>query len=186
MADRQKKLEAADKHFNVGKSLSWDKDDFESAKIELRKALQIRESIYGMFHIDTSKCYYEIGRAYYAEKKYNESLVMYRKALRIRVALFGKFHTETKNVDHCLRLTVQAKGLYNAKDINEAMDAIYDVLNFEIKGDTFRKAGRNAEAQVEYLKAAAVEEFHFGRDGEILGELSRKAGIKAPPPPGGR
>jgi tetratricopeptide (TPR) repeat protein len=186
MADRQKKLEAAEKHFNIGKDLSWEKEDFEPAKTELRKALQIRESIYGMFHEDTSKCYYEIGRAYYAQKNYNESLVMYRKALRIRVALFGKFHTETKNVDHCLRLVVQAKGLYSAKEINEAIDAIYDVLTHEINGDTYRKAGRNAEAQVEYLKAAAIEEYYFGRNGDILGELSRKAGIKAPPPPSAR
>ena len=38
----------------------------------------------------------------------------------------------------------------------------------------------------EYLNAATVEEYHFGRNGEILGEISRKAGIKAPPPPSGR
>jgi tetratricopeptide (TPR) repeat protein len=186
MADRQKKLDAAEKHFNLGKSLSWEKNDLEAAKTELRKALQIRESIYGMFHYDTSKCYYEIGRAFYCEKKYNEALVQYRKALKIRVVLNGKFHTDTKNVDHCLRLTVQAKGLYSTNELNQCIDAIYEVLQSELKGDTYRKAGRNAEAQVEYLNAATVEEYHFGRNGEILGEISRKAGIKAPPPPSGR
>jgi tetratricopeptide (TPR) repeat protein len=186
MADRQQKLTTADKHFAIGKDLSWNKGDFEAALTELRKALQIRESVYGMFHEETSKCYYEVGRALFAKKEYTASLVAYRKCLRVRVTLFGKFHTETKNADHCVRLVVQAKGLYSGREINEAVEAIYKSMDYEISGDTYRKAGRNAEAQVEYIKAAAVEEYYFGRSGEIIGELSRKAGIKSPPPPGAR
>jgi tetratricopeptide (TPR) repeat protein len=181
MADRQKKLEAAQKHFNIGKDLSWNKEDHEAAKTELRKSLQIRESIWGQMHEDVSKCYYEIGRAMFAQKDYTNSLTMYRKCLKIRVALFGKFHTETKNADHCLRLVCHSKGLYSAREINECIDSMYDIIADEMKGDTYRKAGRNAEAQVEYLKAAATEEFFYGRNSEILGELNRKAGIKAPP-----
>jgi tetratricopeptide (TPR) repeat protein len=184
MADRMKKLEVAQKHYDEGKDLSWNKGDFDTALIELKKSLQIRESIWGMFHDDTSKAYYEIGRALFAKKLYTDSLVAYRKCLRIRVSLYGKFHTETKNADHCVRLVVQAKGLYSGREINEAIDAIYSSMNLEISGDTYRKAGRNAEAQLEYIKAVAVEEYYFGRAGEILGEINRKAGIKAPPPPG--
>jgi len=102
------------------------------------------------------------------------------------VSLYGKFNTDAKNTDHCVRLVVQAKGLYSGREINEAVDAIYKSIGHEIAGDTYRKAGRNAEAQLEYIKAAAIEEYFFGKSGEILGELNRKAGIKAPPPPGGR
>ncbi|KAL3922225.1 MAG: hypothetical protein SGARI_006502, partial [Bacillariaceae sp.] len=181
MADRQKKLVAAQKHFDIGKDLSWNKSDFEPAKTELRKALQIRESIWGQTHEDVSKCYYEIGRALYAQKDYTNSLTMYRKCLKIRVALYGKFNTESKNADHCIRLVCQAKGLYSGNEINECVGSIYDVLRHEMNGDTYRKAGRNAEAQVEYLKAAAIEEYYYGRHSEILGDLNRKAGIKAPP-----
>mmetsp|Transcript_11016 Transcript_11016/g.17670 ORF Transcript_11016/g.17670 Transcript_11016/m.17670 type:complete len:185 (-) Transcript_11016:189-743(-) len=183
MADRQKKLETAEKHFSIGKDLSWNKGDFAAAEVELKKALQIRESIWGLFHEDTSKAYYEVGRSLFGQKKYTESLVYYRKCLRIRVTLYGKFHTESKNADHCIRLVVQAKGLYSGREVNEAMDAIYSSMQHEIAGDTYRKAGRNAEAQLEYIKAAALEEYFFGKSGEILGDINRKAGIKAPPPP---
>lgn len=183
MADRVAKLEKAQKAYDLGKDLSWNKGDFDSALVELKKALQIRESVWGLFHDDTSKAYYEIGRALFAKKLYTDSLVAYRKCLRIRVTLYGKFHTETKNADHCVRLVVQAKGLYSGREINEAIDAIYTSMSHEISGDTYRKAGRNAEAQLEYIKAAAVEEYHFGKTGEILGSINRKAGIKAPPPP---
>lgn len=179
-----KKLETAQTHYDLGKDLSWNKGEFDTALTELQKSLQIRESIWGMFHDDTSKVYYEIGRAFFAKKLYTDSLVAYRKCLRIRVSLYGKFNTESKNADHCVRLVVQAKGLYSGREINEAIDAIYTSMNHEITGDTYRKAGRNAEAQLEYIKAAAVEEYFFGKSGEILGEINRKAGIKAPPPPG--
>jgi tetratricopeptide (TPR) repeat protein len=186
MADRMKKLQTAQKHYDVGKDLSWNKGEFETALTELKKSLQIRESIWGMYHEETSKSYYEIGRVLFAQKEYTESLVSYRKCLRIRVSLYGKFNTETKNADHCVRLVVQAKGLYSGREINEAIDAIYNSINHEISGDTFRKAGRNAEAQLEYIKAAAIEEYYFGKGGKILGEINRKAGIKAPPPPSSR
>jgi tetratricopeptide (TPR) repeat protein len=182
MADRQKKLQAAEQHMNVGKSLSWEKEDFASAELELRKALQIYESIHGTMHDDTSRCYYELARALHGQKKFNASITMYRKALRLRVTQYGKFHTDVKNVDHALRVCCTSKGLFTSREINEAMDAFYQVLNHEVNGDTFRKAGRNAEAQVEYLKAVAIEEYYFGRASETLGELNRKAGIKAPPP----
>lgn len=178
-----KKLEAASKHYDIGKDLSWNKGDFDAALTELRKCLQIRESIFGFSHDETSNAYYEIGRALFAKKSYTDSLVAYRKCLRIRISLYGKFNTATKNADHCVRLVVQAKGLYSGREINEAVAAIYESLNHEISGDTYRKAGRNAEAQLEYIKAAAIEEYHFGKGGEILGDISRKAGIKAPPPP---
>ena len=183
MADRVQKLEAAQKHYDLGKDLSWNKGDFDTALVELKKSLAFREAVWGQLHDETSKAYYEIGRALFAKKLYTESLVAYRRCLRIRVSLFGKFHTETKNADHCVRLVVQAKGLYSGREINEAIDAIYTSMSHEISGDTYRKAGRNAEAQLEYIKAAAVEEYHFGKTGEILGSINRKAGIKAPPPP---
>jgi tetratricopeptide (TPR) repeat protein len=183
MADRIAKLESAQKAYDLGKDLSWNKGDFDSALGELKKALQIREAVWGQFHDETSKAHYEIGRALFAKKQYTDSLVAYRKCLRIRVTLYGKFHTETKNADHCVRLVVQAKGLYSGREINEAIDAIYTSMSHEIAGDTYRKAGRNAEAQLEYIKASAVEEYHFGKTGEILGDINRKAGIKAPPPP---
>jgi tetratricopeptide (TPR) repeat protein len=183
MADRMKKLEAAAKHYTTGKEISWSKGDYDVALAELRKSLQIRESIYGFMNIETSDSYYEIGRALFAKREYNESLVMYRKCLRIRISLFGRFNTATKNADHCVRLVVQARGLFTGREVNEAMDAIYKSLNHEVQGDAYRKAGRNAEAQIEYIKAAAIEEYHFGNFGEILGDLNRKAGIKAPPPP---
>jgi tetratricopeptide (TPR) repeat protein len=184
MADRIQKLETAQKHYELGKDLSWNKGDFDTALGELRKSLQIRESVWGLFHDETSKAYYEIGRALFAKKQYSESLVSYRRCLRIRVTLFGKFNTETKNADHCVRLVVQAKGLYSGREINEAIDAIYSSISHEINGDTYRKAGRNAEAQLEYIKAAGIEEYFFGKTGEIIGDINRKAGIKAPPPPG--
>ena len=183
MADRVAKLEQAKQSFEKGKDLSWNKGDFDTALVELKKSLQIRESVWGQFHDETSKSLYEIGRALFAKKLYTDSLVSYRKCLRIRVSLYGKFHTETKNADHCVRLVVQAKGLYSGREINEAIDAIYTSMSHEIAGDTYRKAGRNAEAQLEYIKAAAVEEYYFGKSGEILGDINRKAGIKAPPPP---
>jgi tetratricopeptide (TPR) repeat protein len=186
MADRMKKLQIAQKHYDVGKDLSWNKGEFDTALVELKKSLQIRESIWGMYHDDTSKSCYEIGRVLFAQKHYTDSLTSYRKCLRIRVSLYGKFNTDAKNTDHCVRLVVQAKGLYSGREINEAVDAIYKSIGHEIAGDTYRKAGRNAEAQLEYIKAAAIEEYFFGKSGEILGELNRKAGIKAPPPPGGR
>lgn len=183
MADRVAKLEQAQKAYDLGKDLSWNKGDFDASLEALTKSLQIRESVWGAFHDETSKSLYEIGRAQFAKKQYSESLVSYRKCLRIRVSLFGKFHTETKNADHCVRLVVQAKGLYSGREINEAIDAIYTSMSHEIAGDTYRKAGRNAEAQLEYIKAAAIEEYFFGKMGEILGDINRKAGIKAPPPP---
>jgi len=183
MADQSAKLANAQSVYDLGKDLSWNKGDFDAALVELRKSLQLRESVYGLFHEDTSKSLYEIGRALFAKKLYTDSLVAYRKCLRIRVTLYGKFHTETKNADHCVRLVVQAKGLYSGREINEAVDAIYTSMSHEIAGDTYRKAGRNAEAQLEYIKAAALEEYFFGRSGEILGEINRKAGIQAPPPP---
>lgn len=182
MADA--KLQQATKHYEVGKDLSWNKGEFDQALVELRKSLAIRESVWGLFHDETSKAYYEIGRALFAKKLYTDSLVAYRRCLRIRVTLYGKFHTETKNADHCVRLVVQAKGLYSGREINEAIDAVYSSISHEISGDTYRKAGRNAEAQLEYIKAAGIEEYFFGKDGEILGDISKKAGIKAPPPPG--
>ena len=184
MADRIQKLETAQKHYELGKDLSWNKGDFDTALGELRKAVQIRESVWGLFHDETSKAYYEIGRALFAKKQYTESLVSYRRCLRIRVTLYGKFHTETKNADHCVRLVVQAKGLYSGREINEAIDSIYSSIRHEINGDTYRKAGRNAEAQLEYIKAAGIEEYFFGKNGDIIGDINRKAGIKAPPPPG--
>lgn len=183
MADRDIKLDSAQKAYDLGKDLSWNKGDFDSALAELKKSLQIREAVWGQFHDETSKAHYEIGRALFAKKQYSDSLVSYRKCLRIRVTLYGKFHTETKNADHCVRLVVQAKGLYSGREINEAIDAIYTSMSHEISGDTYRKAGRNAEAQIEYIKAAAIEEYHFGKTGEIIGDINRKAGIKAPPPP---
>ena len=183
MADRMAKIDQAQKAYDMGKDLSWNKGDFDSALVELSKSLQIREAVWGQFHDETSKSLYEIGRAQFAKKLYTDSLVSYRKCLRIRVSLYGKFHTETKNADHCVRLVVQAKGLYSAREINEAIDAIYTSMSHEIAGDTYRKAGRNAEAQLEYIKAAAIEEYFFGKGGEILGDINRKAGIKAPPPP---
>ena len=186
MADRNKKLQIAQQHYDVGKDLSWNKGEFDTALVELKKSVQIRESILSMYHDDTSKSYYEIGRVLFAQKHYTDSLTSYRKCLRIRVSLYGKFNTDAKNTDHCVRLVVQAKGLYSGREINEAVDAIYKSIGHEIAGDTYRKAGRNAEAQLEYIKAAAIEEYFFGKSGEILGELNRKAGIKAPPPPGGR
>ncbi|KAL3941943.1 MAG: hypothetical protein SGBAC_003771 [Bacillariaceae sp.] len=186
MSDRVEKLEKAQEHYDLGKDLSWNKGDFETALVELRKSLQLRESVWGQFHDETSKAYYEIGRALFAQKAYTESLVAYRRCLRIRVSLFGKFHTETKNADHCVRLVVQAKGLYSGREINEAIDSIYSSMSHEIAGDTYRKAGRNAEAQLEYIKAAAIEEYFFGKNGDIIGDINRKAGIKAPPPPAGK
>lgn len=184
MSDRVEKLEKAQEHYDLGKDLSWNKGDFDTALTELRKSLQLRESVWGQFHDETSKAYYEIGRALFAKKQYTESLVAYRRCLRIRVSLYGKFHTETKNADHCVRLVVQAKGLYSGREINEAIDSIYSSMSHEISGDTYRKAGRNAEAQLEYIKAAAIEEYFFGKNGDIIGDINRKAGIKAPPPPG--
>ena len=183
MADRVAKLELAQKAYDAGKDLSWNKGQFDDALVELRKSLQIRESVWGTSHDEVSKSHYEVGRALFAKKMYTDSLVSYRKCLRIRVSLYGKFHTETKNADHCVRLVVQAKGLYSGREINEAVDAIYTSLSHEIAGDTYRKAGRNAEAQLEYIKAAAIEEYFFGKSGEIIGEINKKAGIKAPPPP---
>ena len=56
-------------------------------------------------------------------------------------------------------------------------------MSHELAGDTYRKAGSSSEAQQEYIKAAADEEYHFGKTGEILGNINRKAGIKAPAPP---
>lgn len=149
MADRVAKLELAQKAYDLGKDLSWNKGDFDAALVELQKSLDIRQGVWGQFHDETSKSLYEIGRAQFAKKLYTDSLVSYRKCLRIRVTLYGKFHTETKNADHCVR----------------------------------RKAGRNAEAQLEYIKAASIEEYFFGKTGEILGEINRKAGIKPPPAP---
>eukprot|EP00525_Craspedostauros_australis_P001679 CAMPEP_0198112734 /NCGR_PEP_ID=MMETSP1442-20131203/4539_1 /TAXON_ID= /ORGANISM="Craspedostauros australis, Strain CCMP3328" /LENGTH=185 /DNA_ID=CAMNT_0043769625 /DNA_START=166 /DNA_END=723 /DNA_ORIENTATION=+ len=184
MTDRIQKLEAAQKHYDMGKDLSWNKGDFDTALVELKKALDIRQSVWGMFHDETSKSFYEIGRALFAKKLYTDSLVAYRRCLRIRVTLYGKFHTETKNADHCVRLVVQAKGLYSAREINEAVDAIYRSIEHEINGDTYRKAGRNAEAQLEYIKAAGIEEYFFGKTGEIINSINQKAGIKTPPPPG--
>ena len=183
MADRVAKLELAQKAYDLGKDLSWNKGDFDAALVELKKSLDIRLGVWGQFHDETSKSLYEIGRAQFAKKLYTDSLVSYRKCLRIRVTLYGKFHTETKNADHCVRLVVQAKGLYSGREINEAIDAIYTSMSHEIAGDTYRKAGRNAEAQLEYIKAAAIEEYFFGKNGEILGEINRKAGIKPPPAP---
>jgi len=184
--DRIKKIEAAQKHYDEGKDLSWNKGEYDKALSELKRSLQIRESIWGVYHEETSRSYYEIGRVHFAEKRYTESLTFYRKCLRVRVSLYGKFNTDTKNTDHCVRLVVQAKGLHSGQEINEAVDAIYSSINHEISGDTYRKAGRNAEAQFEYIKAAAIEEYYFGKSGEIIGEINRKAGIKAPPPPSGR
>lgn len=184
MSDRVEKLEKAQEAYDLGKDLSWNKGDFDAALVELRKSLQLRESVWGQFHDETSKAYYEIGRALFAKKQYTESLVAYRRCLRIRVSLYGKFHTETKNADHCVRLVVQAKGLYSGREINEAIDSIYSSMSHEIAGDTYRKAGRNAEAQLEYIKAASIEEYFFGKNGDIIGDINRKAGIKAPPPPG--
>lgn len=181
--DRKKKIEAAQQHYEVGKDLSWNKGEYDAALSELNKSLSIRQSLYGFEHEDTSKSYYEIGRVLFAQKKYTDCFVAYRKCLKIRVSLLGKFHMETKNADHCLRLVVQAKGLHTAQEINEAVDAVYSSMNHEISGDNFRKAGRNAEAQLEYIKAVANEEFFFGKKGDIILELNRKAGIKAPPPP---
>ena len=180
-----KKLEMAKKHYEAGKDISWNKGDYDVALTELRKSLQIYESIHGFMHLETSNSYYEIGRALFAQKNYNEALVMYRKCLRIRITLYGRLNTSTKNADHCVRLVVQARGLYSGREVNEAMDAIYKSLEFEMTGDAYRKAGRNAEAQLEYIKAAAIEEYNFGNHGQILGDLNRKAGIKAPPPPRG-
>ena len=179
MADRIQKLETAQNHYDAGKDLSWNDGDFDAAIDELKKSLAIRENVWGLIHDETSKAYYEIGRAQFAKKLYNDSLVSYRRCLRIRVTLYGKFNTETKNADHCVRLVVQAKGLFSGREINEAIDAIYTSVKHEIDGDTYRKAGRNAEAQLEYIKAAGVEEYFFGKSGEILGGINAKAGIKA-------
>merc|ERR1711933_521366 len=97
-----------------------------------------------MYHEDTSKSYYEIGRVLFAQKHYTDSLVSYRKCLRIRVSLYGKFNTETKNADHCVRLVVQAKGLYSGREINEAVAAIEEYFfgkSGKILGEINRKAG---------------------------------------------
>lgn len=58
--------------------------NLESAMKVLRKALQIRSSIYGEEHINIATTLYNIGRIYHDREEYSFALTIYQKALQMQ------------------------------------------------------------------------------------------------------
>ena len=79
-------MEAANEFYHIGMKLE-DEGEYESAIVEYRKSLKIRESMLGMNHPDTCNAYKRIGDSLRNLGNADEALQEYRKVVSVHESL---------------------------------------------------------------------------------------------------
>jgi tetratricopeptide (TPR) repeat protein len=69
--------------------------DYDQALEWHRKALAIREKVFGTDHSSTANSYHNISKVYYDQGHYDQALEWVLKAYRIRVSELGHEHPRT-------------------------------------------------------------------------------------------
>lgn len=171
----QVSLLIAEVQFSRGFDLLYKVHDNESALVEFKKCLAIRENILGKDHRDTGKTYCFVGHALREKRDYDEAIGQYRSALRILVALLGKDHNHTKDVISCIDDVLKAKGMSDSEAI-EFRSTLLASMESKRNGDAYAEEGDYDKAIAEYKRALVVESIPEGKHhpdtGDIYGQIA--------------
>jgi tetratricopeptide (TPR) repeat protein len=154
------KLAEAKNSFQQGHDLCWQENDSVGALAKYRVALYVRESLLGKYHEDTGRTYYWIGRSLIKLRDFEEALVAFSRALRIfERTLFSK-HKYNKWASGSIDTCFQEMGVNDAAR-DEYKTHLNASIQYERSGDQLRKAGRFADAIVEYRNGIdTIEEYN--------------------------
>lgn len=175
VANDQVSLMIAEVQFSRGFDLLYKVHDHDSALIEFKKSLDIRETILGKDHRDTGKTYCFVGHALREKRDYDDAVGQYRRALRVLVTLLGKDHNHAKDVVSCIDDVLKAKGL-NEQQSKEYLTGLLSSLEHKNSGDTALDQGDTAMAIAEYKKALQIEQLPDGRNHPDTGDLYSRIG----------
>lgn len=175
VATDQVALMIAEVQFSRGFDLLYKVHDNDSALVEFRKCLSIREGILGKDHRDTGKTYCFVGHALREKRDYDEAVAQYRSALRILVALLGKDHSHTKDVISCIDDVLKAKGMSDS-DALDYLTAVLTSMEHKRGGDNLAEEGNHDMAVAEYRKALVVEEISQGKHHPDTGDIYANIG----------
>jgi hypothetical protein len=169
-------LQKAQQRHDQGNSLPQDPNikglDWNDIINNFKKALTIRESVIGRHHHLTAQSCAGLGSVH---NKFGDprAIVACQTWCRINSCLHGKCNGPIKGTFQHMLL----KGGLNQLSVNDVQREIVRSMQFETKGDFFRRFANRKAATIEHQMATKVEETAFGRENPDLACLWRKTAV---------
>lgn len=135
---------------------------YDDSIAQHRKALAIREQVFGRTHLETARSYYVMGCALSDRGDFDEALSELRRALRVRVMVFSKDHLDVREVIDNIGTILYAKGTMGADAIAEYKTVVLRSLEYENEGDILCRKQEYEEGMVCYRKGISLEEQCLG------------------------
>ena len=148
---------------------------FDDAEHLIRIALDIREELYSIDHVDKAQSYNDLGSVFFKKGKYAEAEDEMRKALQMHKILLGDAHIAVAGNMNDLAMVLRHRGQYA-----EAESLFFNVLEIQNKllepndleigkslvsmADLFHEQGRFAEAESLFHRAIEIQETQLSKD----------------------
>ncbi len=151
-----------------------DKAHYEESEKLLLKALEIKEKLLGIEHLEIAEIDYQLAEMYKIQCKYKEAEEFYKKSLQIQEKVLGEEHPNTARNYNSLAGVYERQGKYKeAENLCEKALKIREKILGENHLDTatnyndlayvYFRQGKYKEAKILYKKALRISE-------KILGE----------------
>jgi tetratricopeptide (TPR) repeat protein len=132
----------------------WYAYEFDDALEEFTKALLLRESLLGKYHMHTSRTYFSMGCALHGKGDFEEALIALRRTMRIATVKRDKAKLEGAK-DYIY--WVLKKHGKDDKEVASYQQQLEKAIDHEIKGDRCEEEWNHPQALGEYKKALHLE-----------------------------
>lgn len=151
-----------------------DKYNFTEGETFLKKALKIREKLFGIEHPDTAQALTNLADLYRSQAKYSDAEPLYKHALRIREKVLGKDHAEVASSLHSLAVIYYWQGKYEKAELphKRALKIREDTMgkdhpsvarSLNSLAELYRHQGSHAEAEPLYNRSLQIFERALGK-----------------------
>ncbi len=147
----------------------WQRAQFTEAEPLYKKALLLRENLFGLEHLDVASSLNNLATVYEEQGKYSQAEQLFRQALVIREQLLGPEHpTVATSLNNLARLYLKQDKYYQAEQLLHRVPAIYEkafglehrwvATSLTNLATLYRKQGRYSQAESLFEQALAILE----------------------------
>jgi Tfp pilus assembly protein PilF len=148
--------------------------NFQSAIIHYKKALEIEEYFLGDAHLVTESLLQKIVECHKLSGKTSPAFHFYRKMIRIYM-VYSSPDYDTDYMLHSLETTVEALGLSEGQKV-EYLDIVKESVKCEISGDSAEESKNYTQAIDQYTRCLVMEQSLLGMLHPSIWPVQKKIG----------